>query len=109
MERDSLWFRVLSVRYGVEGCQVLDGGINVSTWWRDIVTLRRKGWFDANLSRSIGNAKCTFFWLDVWVGRVLFRNRFSRLFDLSVFKGESVFDMYSRGWGLGGDAWSWRR
>jgi len=40
---------------------------------------------------------------------VSFRNRFSRLFDLSVFKGESVFDMYRRGWGLGGDAWSWRR
>jgi len=26
-----------------------------------------------------------------------------------VFKGESVFDMYRRGRGLGGDAWSWRR
>ena len=38
-----------------------------------------------------------------------FINRFSRLFDLSVFMGESVFDMYRRGRGLGGDAWSWRR
>jgi len=35
--------------------------------------------------------------------------RFSRLFDLSVFKVESVFDMCRLGWGEGGDAWRWRK
>jgi len=27
------------------------------------------------------------------------------LFDLSVFKGESVFDMFQLGWGEEGEAW----
>jgi len=109
VDRECLWFRVLSARYGVEGGQVLDGGREVSTWWRDIAALHREGWFGENVSRSIGNGKSTLFWSDVWVGGVSFRNRFSRLFDLSVFKGEYVFQMCRLGWGVGGEAWSWRR
>jgi len=44
-------------------------------------------------------------WSDVWCGGVSFRVRFSRLFDLSVSKGESVFEMLQLGWGEGGEAW----
>ena len=39
------------------------------------------------------------FWTDVWLGGVSLRVRFSRLYDLSVFKRESVFDMNQLGWG----------
>ena len=32
-----------------------------------------------------------------------------RLFDLSVFKDLTIAEMYSLGWGEGGDAWGWRQ
>lgn len=50
-----------------------------------------------------------FFLLDVWLGGVSFRVKFRRLYDLSVTKGESVFDMRHLGWGEDGEAWRWRR
>jgi len=109
LERDSLWFRVLSARYGVEGGHVLDGGSEVSYWWRDIAVVRKEAWFGDNISCSIRNGTCTSFWSDAWVGGVSFRNRFSRLLDLSEFKGETVSEVCQLGWGVEGDAWRWRR
>lgn len=47
------------------------------------------------------NGKHTLFCLDVLVGGVSFKDRFSRLFDMSLFKGVSVFDMCQLGWGGG--------
>jgi len=49
------------------------------------------------------------FWLDVWVGGVAFRDMFSRLFDLTLLKEVSVFEMSQLGWGMDGEAWKWRR
>ena len=43
-----------------------------------------------------------------WVGGVAFRDRFSRLFDLSTLKEVTASEMCSLGWGLDG-AWLWRR
>lgn len=37
-----------------------------------------------------------------------FSVRFSRLYDLTVFKGHCVFDMCQLGWGEEGEAWRWR-
>jgi len=47
--------------------------------------------------------------MDVWVGGVSFRDRFSRLFELSLLEGVSVFDMHLLGWEMEGATWSWRR
>jgi len=99
VDRNSLWFRVLLALYGVGGGQLLEGGRNASSWWRVISTFRREKWFSEHVSRVVGNGKLTMFWSDVWVGGVAFRERFSRLFDLSLFKELSVFDMCQLGWG----------
>ena len=101
-DRDSLWFRVMSTRYGVEGGWLKGGGRKASTWWRDVHALCREEWFIDHVSRSVGNRKNTLFWSDVWLGGVSFRVRFRRLFDLTVLKGEFVFDMWQLGWGGGG-------
>jgi hypothetical protein len=45
----------------------------------------------------------------VWVGGMTFRDRYNRLFELSLTKEESIFGMYSLGWGIEGDAWRSRR
>jgi len=101
-EKDTLWFRVLSARYGVDGGRLVGGGRGSSLWWRDVHALGNEGWFRDHVSRSVGNGNHTLFWMDVWFGGVSFRDRFSRLYDLSVFKGEYVFDMSQLGWGVEG-------
>jgi hypothetical protein len=95
VDKDSLWYRVLSARYVVEDGRVCEGGRDVSVWWRDICTLRADGWFHNHVSQSVGEGKNTLFWTDVWVGGVSLRDRFHTLYDLSMLKGESVFDMCS--------------
>jgi hypothetical protein len=40
-----------------------------------------------------------------WCGGVSFSVRFSSLYVLTVYKGESVFDMRELGWGEEGGAW----
>ena len=62
-----------------------------------------------HVGRLVGNGKKIFFWSDVWVGGVSFRERFSRLFDLAVDKWVFVFDMCQLGLGENGEAWKWRR
>jgi hypothetical protein len=86
VDKESLWYRVMSA------------------WWHDIVALRREDWFSDHVRRFVGNGKHTYFWSDVWVGGVSFRERFNRLFELSVSKWVSVFDMFQLGCGENGEA-----
>jgi len=66
-------------------------------------------WFGDNVRRVIGGGGATYFWTNNWVGGVPLRVRFPRLFDLSDDKGVTVEVMVSRGWGVGGGAWVWKR
>ncbi|MCI34428.1 alpha-1 6-xylosyltransferase, partial [Trifolium medium] len=43
MDREGLWFRVLTARYGVEGGRLQDGGRRGSSWWREITRIREGG------------------------------------------------------------------
>jgi len=104
-DRDSLWFRVLSARYGIDEGRLRGGGREASEWWRVVHSLSRERWFTDHVNRGVGNGGMTLFWSDVWCGTVSFRVRFSRLFELSVYKGESVLEMSQLGWGEGGEAW----
>jgi len=108
-QREFLWFKVLSARYGVAGGQLLSGGRESSLWWRDILSLCMEEWFSEHVSRSVGDGKTTCFWTDVWLGGVTFSARYSRLYDLTMFKGEFVFHLSQFGWGDDGGAWRWRR
>jgi len=99
----------LSARYGVEGGQLSDGGREAFGWWKDITNLRAEEWFDGNVNPCVGDGKNTFFWSDIWVIRMTFRDRFNRLFELSLLKEETIFGVHSLGWGVDGGAWRWRR
>ena len=100
---------MLAARYGIEEGRLRGGGRGASKWWRVVHSLSRERWFTEHVSRGVGNGRMTLFWSDVWCGRVSFRVRFSRLFELSVYKGESVLEMSQLGWGEGGETWRWRR
>jgi len=76
----------------------MGGGREASLWWRDVLTLCREEWFSDHVNRYVGSRKHTLFWTNVWLGWVSFSVRFSRLYDLSVFKGESIFDLSHLGW-----------
>jgi len=106
IDRDSLWYRVLSARYRVEDGRVCDGGRAALSWWQVVSTMRSEEWFRGNVSHSLGDGKNTLFWTDEWVSGVSFNVRFNRLYELSGVKSVSVFDMHLLGWGVEGAAWS---
>ena len=108
-EKESLWFRVLASRYGVVGGWLVGDGRGSSLWWRDVHDLCREEWFSDHVSRLVGNGKQTLFWTDAWLGEASLSFRFKRLYDLTVFKGESVFELSQLGWGEEGGAWRWRQ
>jgi len=83
---------------------LLDGGRTTSACWRAIAALCREAWFSTHVSRLVRNGKHIYFWSDVWVGGLSFRERFSRLFELLVDKWLSMFDLFQLGWGENGEA-----
>ncbi|GAU20121.1 hypothetical protein TSUD_140210 [Trifolium subterraneum] len=116
VDREGLWFRVLAARYGVERGRLCVGGMRGSSWWKEIVRIRdgggeaEGGWFGGHIRRQVGDGTDTFFCTDPWVeGGIPLSERFGRLFDLAVNKSISVDDMFQLGWGIGGEAWVWRR
>ena len=115
VDREGFWYRVLAVRYGEEAGRLEVGGRRGSLWWKELVKIRdgvgevEGGWFAARVSKRVGDGSSTFFWHDRWLGDVPFRTRFSRLFDLATNKLCTVAEMSALGWGIGGEAWMWRR
>jgi hypothetical protein len=108
VERESLWFRVLATRYGMEFGRLKNGGRTGSAWWREIVRIRdgtgglREGWFRESVTRTVGDGTNTFFWTDPWMGAIPLSERFGRLFDLAEIKTSSVAEIFSLGWEAGG-------
>ena len=100
VDRDGLWFKVLSSRYGEEGGCIRDGGRRGSVWWREIVRIQEGigveggSWFKESVTKRVGNG-----------GLNPLRERFRRLFDLSILKDKSVGEMSALGWGDDGNAW----
>ena len=96
----------------VDGCW--KGGDN-SVWWRMMCGIRNGAglglgsWFEDNVCRVVGGGVDTYFWFDNWVGGAPLRVQFPRLFDLAENRGVTVREMASRGRGVGGGAWEWRR
>ncbi|PNX69035.1 cysteine-rich receptor-like protein kinase, partial [Trifolium pratense] len=74
MDREGLWFGVLTTRYGVEGGRVKEGGMRGSAWRREILRLREGvdgvGWFRESVAKKVGNGAETLFWTDPWLGIV---------------------------------------
>lgn len=110
MYREGLWYKVLSSRYGDKRGQIKDGGRYGSVWLREIVKIRERfeieggSWFEESIQMKIDNGIKTFFWSDSWVGAAPLRERFRRLFHLSVQKDKMVAEMSSLGWEKGGEA-----
>jgi len=111
VDREGLWYRVLKAWYGEVGGCIREGDGYASVWWKMICRMREgvgEGvgrWFDENIRRVVGDGRNTFFWYDNWIGDVLLRFNFPRLFDLTVDKECKVEEMWRLGWGGDGRAW----
>ncbi|GAU26988.1 hypothetical protein TSUD_290390 [Trifolium subterraneum] len=111
VDREGLWFRVLTARYGVERGRLCARGRKGSAWWREAARNRdgggevEGGWFGGHISRQVGDGSDTFFWTDPWVDGTPLCERFGRLFDLAANKSVFVVEMFQSGWGVGGEAW----
>ncbi|MCI67770.1 C-terminal binding protein, partial [Trifolium medium] len=57
---------------------------------------------EESIERRVGNREDTFFWIDPWLGGVLLRVKYRRIFDLSTNKTSSVAAMCELGWEEGG-------
>ena len=89
---EGLWFKVLAIRYGVEGRRLKQGGGVRSSWWREV-----------------SNGVNTLFWTDRWLGEIPLSERINKLYLLYDFKGKSMAEMLSLGWGEEGGAWKRKR
>ncbi|GAU32021.1 hypothetical protein TSUD_158120 [Trifolium subterraneum] len=58
---------------------------------------------------KVGDGHSTLFWLDNWLGECPLARYFSRLYALAENKLITVSEMFSLRWGVGGEAWKWRR
>lgn len=67
------------------------------------------GWFRGRILIKVGNGTNTFFWTEMWVRWVPLLTRFRRLYDLSVNKSCTVYDIFVFGWEEGGESWKWWR
>ncbi|GAU36561.1 hypothetical protein TSUD_277670 [Trifolium subterraneum] len=97
VDREELWFRVLTARYGIERGRLREGGRSESSWGREIVRIRDGvadiggRWFGESVVRKVGDGVGTFFWTDTWLEGIPLCERFQRLFDLTINKSRSVF------------------
>ncbi|GAU45305.1 hypothetical protein TSUD_300340 [Trifolium subterraneum] len=66
-------------------------------------------WMLDNIVRRVGDGCSTMFWLDPWVDERPLAGSFSRLYVLAENKLITVAEMAELGWGVGGEAWKWRR
>jgi hypothetical protein len=97
LSRDfELWKEVVVARYGrdVMGKRRL-GEIDVSrtgsSWWRDICLLDKDSdWFNNAVGKKVGNGNATSFWNEIWVGTQSLRERFPRLYGISLQKEEVI-------------------
>jgi len=115
VENRSLWYRVLTGRYGEVGGIIVEEGQFNSIWWNNLININNGvgvgggWWFDDNVGRKVGDGAHTLFWWDPWIDELVLKNSFGRLFDLANNKMTMVAEIYSLGWWEEGEAWKWRR
>ncbi|GKV53518.1 hypothetical protein SLEP1_g60039, partial [Rubroshorea leprosula] len=116
-EKEALWRRVVEAKYKVNRKNVWLGDkwdAECSGWWKDIwqldVGLRgREGWFRKGVKKVVGEGNDTLFWYDRWLGEYPLKDKFNRLFRLSMKKDAIISDMGEWRNGEWCWHWSWRR
>jgi hypothetical protein len=65
-----------------------------STWWRDLCLIDKDlGWFNNAIGKKVGIGNSTSFWNEHWIGDQTLRQRFPRLFGISLQRDEVICNM----------------
>lgn len=106
-ERDSLWVKILMTKYNNKVPS------NASSWWKDINYLCFEGdegvWMEGGLCRKVGEDNEVDFWHDNWLGLGRLKDKFGRLFNLSVHQSIIAREMGRWSNGLWVSDLPWRR
>jgi len=105
---EGLCGEVLSARYGDwRNLNVDMVQSKQSQWWKDLCKVcdskQQGNWFDSRLLWSLKDGRNVKFWKDRWVDCKVLKEEFSRLFTISQYKDNEVFDVVD--WG---QSWSGR-
>jgi len=69
----------------------------ISSWWRDLCRICDVGnqlnWFESRIGWNLGNENQIRFWNDKWVGNLLLKEKFPRLYSMSLNKESLVCEM----------------
>ncbi|GAU27978.1 hypothetical protein TSUD_373730 [Trifolium subterraneum] len=76
---------------------------------RSGVGLTDPRWLLDNITRKVGDGQDTLFWVDPWVEGGPLARSFGRLYALAENNLTTVSEMFSLGWGVGGEAGKWLR
>ena len=104
-DRGCTWKTLINSKYGLEGlgwCSKKVRGYFGVGLWKEI--LKESGWVKENWKFIVGNDTRIRFWLDPWCGIFLVRHSFPTLFDLAVYKFETLADVWDHTVGNG----SWK-
>ncbi|MCH80892.1 putative non-LTR retroelement reverse transcriptase [Trifolium medium] len=85
---------------GVRDLRRVNASLLAKWRWR---LLSNEGWFSKALRKKVGNGRTTSFWKDVWIGTQALKDRFPRLFSISVSKDLLVAEVG----GTEGNRWCW--
>lgn len=106
-EKEGKWKDLLVSKYGTEADNFNVHDKHQSWWWRDLSMVCCEGggagWFQEALSWKIGAGNKARFWEDGWLDNCNLKNRFPRLFSLSLDEGLKVGEV--REWE--GSVWRW--
>jgi hypothetical protein len=98
---NELWKEIVVARYGkdVMGKRVL-GEVDVtrwgSSWWRDLCLIDQdSAWFNNAIGKRVGNGNLISFWNEHWIGDQTLRQRFPRLFEISMHMDDMIGNMGS--------------
>jgi hypothetical protein len=111
-----MWKEVIRSKYGDEVIGRVEWGEGSkpwfsSLWWKDICSIGLNldsNWYSQGVKRIVGNGASTKFWLDSWIGNLVLKDHFPRLFSITSQKDATIASVWRRG---EGNSWNfnWRR
>ena len=96
--KQGLWREILQARYGCwRDMGVCSVSSKVSVWWKDLIrvcgNVIQGNWFDSRLQQCIRDGRCVKFWSDQWVADKALKDKFPRLYFISLNKESLVGDV----------------
>jgi len=97
-EKVEVWKEILEFRYGSwRDMNTSRTARQISNWWIDLCKVcdveNHSNWFDNNVIWEIKDGENVRFWEDKWVGDISLKERFTRLYNISMCQESVMSDL----------------